>query len=85
MNKLNELEKMCEALQVEKSELISELNDSRSECITATSKMAEEVGETSKEVETLNDENGLLPKVSQWKKHQKVNLVYNKMSRHLWT
>uniref|UniRef100_A0AC11E2S0 Centromere protein F n=1 Tax=Ovis aries TaxID=9940 RepID=A0AC11E2S0_SHEEP len=60
MNKLNELEKMCEALQVEKSELISELNDSRSECITATSKMAEEVGKLVKEVETLNDENGLL-------------------------
>ncbi|KAJ1074567.1 PREDICTED: centromere protein F [Capra hircus] len=60
MNKLNELEKMCEALQVEKSELISELNDSRSECITATGKMAEEVGKLVKEVETLNDENGLL-------------------------
>ncbi|XP_019832450.2 centromere protein F [Bos indicus] len=60
MNKLNELEKMCEALQVEKSELISELNDSRSECITATSKMAEEVGKLVNEVETLNDENALL-------------------------
>uniref|UniRef100_A0A8C6FMA6 Centromere protein F n=1 Tax=Moschus moschiferus TaxID=68415 RepID=A0A8C6FMA6_MOSMO len=60
MNKLNELEKMCEALQVEKSELISELNDSRSECITVTSKMAEEGGKLVNEVETLNDENGLL-------------------------
>uniref|UniRef100_A0A8B9Y3B6 Centromere protein F n=1 Tax=Bos mutus grunniens TaxID=30521 RepID=A0A8B9Y3B6_BOSMU len=60
MNKLNELEKMCEALQVEKSELISELNDSRSECITATSKMAEEVGKLVNEVETLNDKNALL-------------------------
>ncbi|XP_068842394.1 centromere protein F isoform X1 [Capricornis sumatraensis] len=60
MNKLNELEKMREALQVEKSELISELNDSRSECIRATSKMAEEVGKLVNEVETLNDENGLL-------------------------
>ncbi|OWK08326.1 CENPF [Cervus elaphus hippelaphus] len=60
MNKLNELEKMCEALQVEKSELICELNDSRSECITATSKMAEEVGKLVNEVKTLNDENGLL-------------------------
>ncbi|KAB0345532.1 hypothetical protein FD754_022458 [Muntiacus muntjak] len=60
MNKLNELEKMCEALQVEKSELICELNDSRSECITATSKMTEEVGKLINEVKTLNDENGLL-------------------------
>ena len=60
MNKLNELEKLCEALQVEKSELICELNDSRSECITATSKMAEEVGKLVNEVKTLNDRNGLL-------------------------
>eukprot|EP00069_Balaena_mysticetus_P019507 bmy_12259T0 len=60
MNKLDELEKMCEALQVEKLELISELNDSRSECVTATSKMAEEVGKLVNEVKILNDENGLL-------------------------
>uniref|UniRef100_A0A8C3YTC8 Centromere protein F n=1 Tax=Catagonus wagneri TaxID=51154 RepID=A0A8C3YTC8_9CETA len=60
VNKLNELEQMCAALQVEKLELISELNDSRSECITATSKMAEEVGKLVNEVKTLNDENGLL-------------------------
>ncbi|XP_077619337.1 centromere protein F [Crocuta crocuta] len=60
MSKLNELEKMCETLQVEKLELISELNDSRSECITATSKMAEEVGKLVNEVKILNDEHGLL-------------------------
>ncbi|KAJ8790206.1 hypothetical protein J1605_004673 [Eschrichtius robustus] len=60
MNKLDELEKMCEALQVEKLELMSELNDSRSECVTATSKMAEEVGKLVNEVKVLNDENGLL-------------------------
>ncbi|EPY80577.1 centromere protein F [Camelus ferus] len=60
MGKLNELEKMCEGLQVEKFELISELNESRSECITATSKMAEEVGKLVNEVKILNNENGLL-------------------------
>ncbi|XP_057584853.1 centromere protein F isoform X2 [Hippopotamus amphibius kiboko] len=60
MNKLNELEKMCEALQVEKLELLSELNDSRSECITATDKMAEEVGKLVNEVKILSNENGLL-------------------------
>ncbi|KAK2505903.1 hypothetical protein MC885_007166 [Smutsia gigantea] len=59
-SKLNELEKMCEILQVEKFELISELNDSRSQCITATSKMAEEVEKLISEVKILNDENGLL-------------------------
>ncbi|XP_031545889.2 centromere protein F isoform X1 [Vicugna pacos] len=60
MSKLNELEKMCEGLQVEKFELISELKESRSECITATSKMAEEVGKLVNEVKMLNNENGLL-------------------------
>lgn len=57
VSKLNELEKMCAALQAEKLELISELNGSRSECITATSKMAEEVGKLVNEVKILNDEN----------------------------
>uniref|UniRef100_A0A8C9QP95 Centromere protein F n=1 Tax=Spermophilus dauricus TaxID=99837 RepID=A0A8C9QP95_SPEDA len=60
VNKLNELEKMCEALRAEKLELVSELNDSRSECITTTSKMAEEVEKLVSEVKILNDENGLL-------------------------
>uniref|UniRef100_A0A673VBA0 Centromere protein F n=1 Tax=Suricata suricatta TaxID=37032 RepID=A0A673VBA0_SURSU len=60
MHKLNELEKICETLQVEKLELITELNDSRSEYITATSKMAEEVGKLVNEVKILNDEHGLL-------------------------
>uniref|UniRef100_A0A9L0RQ60 Centromere protein F n=1 Tax=Equus caballus TaxID=9796 RepID=A0A9L0RQ60_HORSE len=60
MNKLNELEKLCEVLRVEKFELISELNDSRSECITATSKMAGEVEKLVNEVKMLNDENDLL-------------------------
>ncbi|KAM4861109.1 centromere protein F isoform 2-T2 [Thomomys bottae] len=60
MNKLSELEKMCEILQVEKLELASELNDSRSECITATSKMAEEVEKLVNEVKLLNGENGHL-------------------------
>nr|XP_017506371.2 centromere protein F isoform X1 [Manis javanica] len=60
VSKLNELEKMCEILQVEKFGLMSELNDSRSQCITATSKMAEEVEKLVSEVKILNDENGLL-------------------------
>ncbi|XP_008581927.1 PREDICTED: centromere protein F-like [Galeopterus variegatus] len=60
INKLEELEKMCEILQAEKFELVSELNDSRSECVTATSKMAEELEKLVSEVKMLNDENGLL-------------------------
>nr|XP_020140049.1 centromere protein F [Microcebus murinus] len=60
MNKLNELEKICDILKAEKCELESELNDSRSECITATSRMAEEVEKLVNEVKILNDENGLL-------------------------
>ncbi|XP_008699370.2 centromere protein F [Ursus maritimus] len=60
MSKLSELEKMCEMLQVEKLELMSELNDSRSECITTTSKMAEEMEKLVNEVKILNDENDLL-------------------------
>nr|XP_003814203.3 centromere protein F isoform X1 [Pan paniscus] len=60
MNKLNELEKICEILQAEKYELVTELNDSRSECITATRKMAEEVGKLLNEVKILNDDSGLL-------------------------
>nr|XP_012315068.1 centromere protein F isoform X2 [Aotus nancymaae] len=60
MNKLNELEKMCEKLQTDKCELVSELNESRSGCITATRKMAEEVGKLVNEVKILNDDSGLL-------------------------
>uniref|UniRef100_G1RW78 Centromere protein F n=1 Tax=Nomascus leucogenys TaxID=61853 RepID=G1RW78_NOMLE len=60
MNKLNELEKICEILQAEKCELVTELNDSRSECITATRKMAEEVEKLVNEVKILNDDSGLL-------------------------
>uniref|UniRef100_A0A2K6KRH9 Centromere protein F n=1 Tax=Rhinopithecus bieti TaxID=61621 RepID=A0A2K6KRH9_RHIBE len=60
MNKLNELEKICEILQAEKCELVTELNDSRSECITATRKMAEEVGKLVNEVKILNEDSGLL-------------------------
>lgn len=56
LNKLNELETMCEMLRSEKFELMSELNDSRSECITATSKMAN-VEKLVSEVKILNDEN----------------------------
>ncbi|XP_069315641.1 centromere protein F [Eulemur rufifrons] len=59
MNKLNELEKICDILKAEKCELVSELNDSRSQCITAASKMAEEVEKLVNEVKILNNENGL--------------------------
>uniref|UniRef100_A0A4X2KXC3 DH domain-containing protein n=1 Tax=Vombatus ursinus TaxID=29139 RepID=A0A4X2KXC3_VOMUR len=60
VSKLNELEKMCEILQIEKLELTSELNDSKSECILATTKMAEKVEKLVNEVKTLNNENDLL-------------------------
>lgn len=59
MNKLNELGKMCEVLRVEKLQLESELNDSRSECITATSQMAAEVEKLVNEMKMLNRENAL--------------------------
>ncbi|XP_072503946.1 centromere protein F isoform X2 [Notamacropus eugenii] len=57
VNKLNELEKMCESLQIEKLELTSELNDSKSEYILATTKMAEKVEKLVNEVKTLNNAN----------------------------
>ncbi|XP_048348999.1 centromere protein F [Sphaerodactylus townsendi] len=44
MSKLNELEKMCEHLQIEKSALASQLKDSQLECVTGTETMAEEPG-----------------------------------------
>ncbi|XP_034369551.1 centromere protein F [Arvicanthis niloticus] len=59
MNKLNELGEMCEVLRVEKLRLESELNDSRSECITATSQMAAEVQKLVDEMKMLNYESVL--------------------------
>ncbi|XP_063092790.1 centromere protein F isoform X3 [Cavia porcellus] len=59
LSKLEELEKICEVLQVEKLQLVSELNNSRSECITATSKMAGEVEKLVNEMKILNDDSGL--------------------------
>ncbi|KAM8817805.1 centromere protein F [Rhynchonycteris naso] len=58
MDKLNELEAMCEMLRAEKFELVSELNDSRSECVSATSKIAEDIEKLISEVKILNDEHG---------------------------
>lgn len=58
MNKLNELEKICEILQVEKCELVIELNDLRLECIIVIRKMVEEVGKLVNEVKILNDDSG---------------------------
>lgn len=57
MNKLNEFEKLCEVLRVEKFELIFELNDLRLECIIVISKMVGEVEKLVNEVKMLNDEN----------------------------
>ncbi|GAB1285875.1 Centromere protein F [Apodemus speciosus] len=59
VNKLNELGKMCEVLRVEKLQLESELNDSRSECITATSQMTAEVEKLVNEMKMLNHESAL--------------------------
>ncbi|XP_029394655.1 centromere protein F [Mus pahari] len=59
MNKLNELGKMCEVLRVEKLQLESELNDSRTECITATSQMTAEVEKLVNEMKMLNHESAL--------------------------
>lgn len=58
MNKLNELEKICEILQVEKYEFVIELNDLRLECIIVIRKMVEEVGKLLNEVKILNDDSG---------------------------
>nr|XP_056709048.1 centromere protein F [Euleptes europaea] len=43
MSKLNELEKMCEHLQIEKSTLASQLKDSQLECVIGTDTVAEEL------------------------------------------
>uniref|UniRef100_A0A8C6W951 Centromere protein F n=1 Tax=Nannospalax galili TaxID=1026970 RepID=A0A8C6W951_NANGA len=59
VNKLNELERMCEVLKVEKLGLESGLSDSRSQCLMATGKMAEEVEKAVNEVERLNEDSGL--------------------------
>lgn len=53
LDKLNELGEMCQVLKVEKLQLQSELNDSRSECITATSQMAAKVEKLVNEVKML--------------------------------
>ncbi|XP_044867545.1 centromere protein F [Mauremys mutica] len=60
MNKLNELEKMCEILQIDKLALTSELNDSKPE-YTTTDKMAEEVKKVVSEVKILKDEKAIFP------------------------
>lgn len=59
VNKLNELGKMCDVLRVEKLQLESELNDSRTECITATSQMTAEVEKLVSEMKMLNHESAL--------------------------
>ncbi|XP_051676516.1 centromere protein F isoform X2 [Oryctolagus cuniculus] len=59
MDKSAQLEKMCEMLQVGKPQLVSELNDSRSECTIAASKMAKEAEKLVSEDKILNNVNGL--------------------------
>ncbi|OBS70166.1 hypothetical protein A6R68_01293, partial [Neotoma lepida] len=59
LNELSELGKMCEVLKVEKLQLQSDLSDSRSECITATSEMASGVEKLVSEVKILNHEDVL--------------------------
>ncbi|XP_012369180.1 centromere protein F [Octodon degus] len=59
LSKLGELEKVCESLQVEKLQLVSELNSSRSECVTAATRIAGEVEKLVSEMRMLKDENGL--------------------------
>ncbi|KAM7055301.1 centromere protein F isoform 2-T4 [Molossus nigricans] len=58
MTKLSELETMCDMLRGGKFEVMSELNDSGSERITAAAKVAEGVEELASEVNTLDDKNG---------------------------
>ncbi|XP_065445540.1 centromere protein F-like [Chrysemys picta bellii] len=62
VSRLNELEKMCEILRIEKLALTSELNDSKTEC-TTTDKMAEEVEKVVSEVKILKDEKAIFPDV----------------------
>lgn len=59
LDKLNELGEMCQVLKVEKLQLQSELNDSRSECITATSQMAAKVEKLVNEVKMLTHQDVL--------------------------
>ncbi|XP_042114757.2 centromere protein F isoform X1 [Peromyscus maniculatus bairdii] len=59
LNDLSELGKMCEGLKAEKSQLQSELKDSRAEGLTATSKMASGVEKLVNEVKRLNHEDVL--------------------------
>ncbi|XP_067421069.1 centromere protein F isoform X2 [Emydura macquarii macquarii] len=59
MNRLNELEKMCEMLRIEKLALISELNDSKTEYIT-TDKM-EEVERIVSKAKILKDTKAIFP------------------------
>ncbi|XP_051004080.1 centromere protein F [Acomys russatus] len=54
LHELSELGRVCEVLKGEKLQLESELNDSRSECLTATGKMAAQVEESVNEVKIVN-------------------------------
>ncbi|CAO2638833.1 Centromere protein F [Lemmus lemmus] len=59
LDELNELGEMCQVLKIEKLQLQSELNDSRSECITATSQMAAKVEKLVNEVKMLTHQDVL--------------------------
>lgn len=59
MSKLNELEKMCEHLQTEKSTLASQLMDSQLDCIIDTDTMVEELRNKIKKEEHVAFSDGL--------------------------
>nr|XP_009667290.1 PREDICTED: centromere protein F [Struthio camelus australis] len=61
INKLNELEKMCERLQTENLVLTSVFNDSKTDRITVINKVAEEEEKIMKADKNLKDEKAVFP------------------------
>ncbi|XP_025958123.2 centromere protein F isoform X3 [Dromaius novaehollandiae] len=61
INKLNELEKMCERLQTENLVLTSVFNDSKTDGITVINKMAEEEEKIMNADKNLKDEKAIFP------------------------
>ncbi|KYO43605.1 centromere protein F [Alligator mississippiensis] len=60
VNRINELEKMCEKVQIEKLALTTEHNESKTESVATTAKMAE-VGQLMNEVKILKEEKAIFP------------------------
>ncbi|XP_019371994.1 PREDICTED: centromere protein F isoform X1 [Gavialis gangeticus] len=61
VNRVNELEKMCEKVQIEKLALTTEHNESKTESVATTAEMAEEVGQLMNEVKILKEEKAIVP------------------------